>query len=300
MINQIKYLLLFLILTSCTKEEVSIPISFEVEIDTEPVWSPDGEKILFQHNQVLDHDSLPNGIYIVDKDGNNLQLFHENGVHPTWSQDGEWIAFVFANQIVKKSVISDSLVQLTDRGRNFFPKWNPNGNLISYTQSACSDEMTCGTYTMEQDGSNKTLAVEFAIDAGWMGNEVIHYSTREIDNGNTVGTNLWSMDLVTMEKTHIVLLNSSDIRSFDYSQGNSSFVYAGSKKGNGESRIWVMDENGENKGDLISYAGYPVWSPDGTEIAFSMLEIDNTTQFGYAYLFTMNDDGSNVNQVVSY
>lgn len=95
MINQVKYLLLFLILTSCTKEEVSIPISFEVEIDTEPVWSPDGEKILFQHNQVLEDDSLPSGIYIVDKDGNNLQLFHENRVHPTWRQDGEWVAFLF-------------------------------------------------------------------------------------------------------------------------------------------------------------------------------------------------------------
>jgi TolB protein len=67
--------------------------------DTNPVWSPDGERVAFIRRQ---HDHWE--IYVVDADGGSLRRLTTtparpddtvgNSVAPAWSPDGSYIAFL--------------------------------------------------------------------------------------------------------------------------------------------------------------------------------------------------------------
>jgi TolB protein len=68
-------------------------------LDTSPVWSPDGDQAAFVHRQ---HDHWE--VCVVDADGSNLTRLTKttalpdgtaaNSVSPAWSPDGSYIAFL--------------------------------------------------------------------------------------------------------------------------------------------------------------------------------------------------------------
>ena len=66
--------------------------------DHQPSWSPDGERIAFMSNRNEENVGLIGNweIYVMDADGQNLQNLTNNpgdDRHPSWSPDGERIAF---------------------------------------------------------------------------------------------------------------------------------------------------------------------------------------------------------------
>jgi eukaryotic-like serine/threonine-protein kinase len=55
--------------------------------DTQPAWSPDGSGIVFRSERD------PRGLYIVPALGGAQRLLVDQGVHPSWSSDGEQVRF---------------------------------------------------------------------------------------------------------------------------------------------------------------------------------------------------------------
>jgi TolB protein len=101
-----------------------------MRIDKEPAWSPDRETIAFVWGST---DPNKHGIYLISPNGENLrQVYAGVAGAPSWSPDGEWLAFHQGAQIFKFHVETDSLVQLTEQGRNFHPAWSPDGEMIVY------------------------------------------------------------------------------------------------------------------------------------------------------------------------
>lgn len=100
-------------------------------IDYQSAWSPDGKYIAYYH---IDKEISKNGIYLITPDGSENRLWHRGvgAETPTWSPDGQWIAFSEGAQIWKKKLNGDSLIQITNAGRNFFPAWSPDGKWIAY------------------------------------------------------------------------------------------------------------------------------------------------------------------------
>ncbi len=100
-------------------------------LDTEPAWSPNGRLIAYVHG-----DSVPGktGIYLIEPSGENKRLWYASvrpGT-PRWSPDGQWIVFEENEQIYKRKLNGDSLVQLTFEGSNFYTDWSPDGQWIVY------------------------------------------------------------------------------------------------------------------------------------------------------------------------
>jgi TolB protein len=79
----------------------SHPLTDEMAYTTSPQWSPDGRRIAMECAREpliamlgAPTPADPVGICVVDADGSNLRKIAEWGQHPTWSADGNWMAFV--------------------------------------------------------------------------------------------------------------------------------------------------------------------------------------------------------------
>jgi Tol biopolymer transport system component len=101
----------------------------------EPAWSPDGTRIAFASRRGGAFD-----IYVMNADGTGtrrLTSTKESDSHPTWSSDGNQIAFVRggSGDIYVMNAdgsdarrISDPLAEETD------PAWSPDGEWIAYVR----------------------------------------------------------------------------------------------------------------------------------------------------------------------
>ena len=108
-------------------------------VDSDPDWSPDGTKILYDVRLVPeDHHLAPGGITVMDADGKDKRLFERRGFDPSWSSDGQRIAFISlrnakVTQLYVMDVDERNRTQLTD---DFvykrMPSWSHDGKRIAY------------------------------------------------------------------------------------------------------------------------------------------------------------------------
>lgn len=116
------------------------PLVATKAIDEYPVWSPDGQKIVFYSDLSSDRE-----IYLVDADGTNLtRLTTSPGVDedPSWSPDGQQIVFRSeragrgSNLYIMNVDGSNSRAITQGTKINSVPRWAPVGEKILYSSNA--------------------------------------------------------------------------------------------------------------------------------------------------------------------
>jgi Tol biopolymer transport system component/predicted Ser/Thr protein kinase len=144
--------------------------------DWEPVWSPDGTRIVFDS----DHHAIGedrNQLYVVDADGSNLtRLTYTEGneEHPSWSPDGSRIAFHSNGAL---AVINPdganwtTLVEVRDDLCVQHPTWSPDSQRIAFrSKTPCGDPgpFQHDIYVVNDDGSGLLKLASFTSEtAGW-------------------------------------------------------------------------------------------------------------------------------------
>ena len=197
-----------------------------------PTWSPDGSRIAFAANVL--HEGY--FINVVDEDGSNRTVLC-NGLEPYWSPDGGKIAFtVYEGGDPFVGVVNADGTDRIMLGRGIAPMWTCDGKVALFAH-----EGDMNMYTMDADGSNKTLL------------------TANGTEGKPLGPPAWASDgraVVFRDRNHdLHLLKIGDSDSFPLVTGAKS-GFAWSPDGIriafavGD-QIHVVDKDGSGRRKLV-------------------------------------------------
>ncbi len=254
-----------------------------------PIWHPSGQLIGVNHFRLIEikypygkdcpgiqvSDSA--GFWLINADGTNKRMiFPYYLLHPAWSPDGQWIAFVAPNlQIYKMRFTgtafdTTTLTQLTFEGRNFYPAWSPDGQWIAYVRGFAYPEpqSVAGIWIMRSDGGSAPQQIYSGSSTGpaWHPSGALAFIR---------GDSLWIFRLDTKTYERVAFLRGS--RYFRYSPDGTKIIFwLGSK-------LWIMDSTGSNLQQLTTHEveidfGVPFsWSPSGDKIVYTYYRSDDWT-----------------------
>lgn len=215
---------------------------------SQPTWSHDGTKIAY----VSWLDEFGTNIFVINDDGTgmiNLTSFHgigtpaDDGMGPSWSPDGEHIAFIsnprgrYQIHIMKSDgteltrldnrICPDPWTEYGSRGHRVPHRslaWSPDGSRIAFT---CGDSFL---YLVDPSGTNQTSL--YACDA-------------------PIASPTWSPDGMRVAFTCGHSMTSYSLHVINIVDGEVTRI------------------TDERPDDIQPYDLNPSWSPDGGRIAFA-------------------------------
>lgn len=139
-----------------------------------PEYSRDNRKIAFGKYYM-------DGIYIMNSDGSNITDIFPDGGFPTWSPNGNKIAFVIGDPSINHRLYvvnidgSDPYPLLDEAASE--PKWSPDGSKIVYSR------YLGGIGVVNPDGSDTVVLLESGFAPSWSpdGNQIAYVSFNTSD-----------------------------------------------------------------------------------------------------------------------
>src|SRR3989344_3868053 len=276
--------------------------------ESQPVWSADGENILF----VSHKGSGISDIYAIDVDGKDkIMLTSNTGRNSSPSleplvksslpvSDTGKIVFVSNSNLNSEIYVMDidgnNKVKLTNtRFSEGQPSWSPDGRKIVFRSN---DGGNSDIYTMDADGNNLLRLTDHpAIDSypDWSpdGRKIAFESNRN----NTYG----QIHVMDIDGSNVVRLTNDLVGSFhpDWSPDGKKIAFSSWRDGNSE--IYIMDADGSSVVRLTNslFADlYPSWSPDGRKIAFTSFRQES--QGINQDIYVMDADGANIMRLTDH
>ena len=263
-------------------------------------------------------------VFSVASDGSGLtRLTKLKGMEgdSSWSPDGSRIAFVRARnprrgpyEIWSMNADGGGLTQLTrHRGFSIAPAWSPDGTKIVYATDTGAEHLRL--YVMNADGSGKQRLTRNRrgtdyVDPQWSpdGARIAFAILKSGDTPRAFDSSIASIDAVDGGNLRrLTPRRGPDELNPNWSPDGASIAFEVNRLFDArQSDIWVMDADGSGKRRLTKtkvYETYPVFSPDGTRIAFTS-DRDNRNlskgrhERGFE-LYTMAANGTDIQRVTT-
>jgi hypothetical protein len=260
------------------------------------------------------HNACEKIAFISDRDGNwEIYTMNSDGSHqinctknsysdgdPSWSPDGEKIAFTTSNP-----EIGDGICVMNSDGSNqgelnriyeraHLLSWSPDGEKIAFVASA-SGSLRYLSFDIWVLNTDETNAQNLLDDSSWDshpcwspdGSKIVFTSNRE---------ERWEIYTMNSDGSNIKKLLSSPVfDSFpDWSPDGSKIVFSSRRDMTAD--IYVVNVDGTHLKRLTNDGAYdsdPCWSPDGERIVFY------SDRDGDPDIYVMDADGGNIKRLTN-
>ena len=247
-------------------------------------------------------------IWVINSDGSLaagplLYGSFTNDLNPTWSPDGNKIAFDSNRdgdtEIYIINADGNELTRITNNAaEDTYPAWSPDGTKIAFTSNR---DGNYEIYVMNTDGTSQTcITKSIASDSepAWSpdGKKIAFTSNRD---GNY---EIYVMNADGTSQTRITMNAASDSEPA-WSPDGTKIAFTSDRDGNPE--VYVMNTDGSGQTNLTNMGpvgpfgddSSPAWSPDGTKIAFYTDRPINDQITNS--IFIMNTNGSGQTSLLS-
>ena len=260
------------------------------EFERNPVWSPDGRKILFVREDDL---------YVMQADGGGRVLvapdIGEASGH-SWSPDGRMIAFTpsgvrgeeFIQELWVMGADGSNPRRLASEGAT--PSWSPDSRRIAY-----EGDGQIRAINVDGTGGARLTNQRFgASQPAWSpsGDRIAFITAIDEPPDRPANRHIFLMNPDGSALQNLSRGRGDDDRP-TWSPDGSKIAFLFSEGGDG-SEVGVMNPDGSVRTNLTRTPGFdfdPAWSPDGSRIAFSRSEDDGSE------IYVMNADGSSQTNV---
>lgn len=270
------------------------------ESASSPIWSPDGSQILFGFAPSLKLDDTTYemiqdscGLWVIEPNGSNLSMFMHffpHGPMPAdWHPSGNFIIGVFSGRLIRVDFIDTTTHNIDFDFGVKTVHFNSTGSKIS---AAVNLPGSVEIWIMDTNGTNAYSAIE---NIAWLHDrspDDRRFAFQDSDGGLSIvdsndtnrrqivaGAGMYSSPSFSPDGEKIVFDMRMNTYPTDY-------------------EIYVVNTDGTSLRKLAT-GRYPVWSPDGSKIAYVKYSYEGEYEEGNGQLWIMDPDGTNKMQLTS-
>ena len=246
-------------------------------------------------------------VFRVNPDGTGLvqvSSWPESSM-PTWSPSRTRIAFsrmVAGNRMIRLMTIDGTLI--TQLGEGYYPRWSPDSTRIVFQRHP--DGGPPQVFVMNANGTGVQQLTSHPYGAllpSWSpdSKKIVFAAPPEVP-GSAGELEVWVMNDNGSNQHQVTSCTANGIKctSPDWHPvaGDNRIVYSVSPFGSSMSQVRTIRANGTDDTVLRNVPGFtlakfPVWSPDGTRIAY----FDKPPHAAEPDIYVLNEDGTGVKRV---